>query len=585
MIAPTPQPRDTTSRLVASLAAYTPWAVLAVALLVFLGQVYRHSRLRLDDAYITYRYAQHLAAGQGLVWNVGGEPTEGFTSLLHVLLLSAGIRLGAHPDALSLVLSIACVLATCALLLYGLRRQTGRLALFAVLAVALYLADRVTAIHSTTGLETQVFVLALCLSYLAALAFVDRPTGSRAVLLAAFVFASVLGRPEAVVYGAGTYLALGLFGLQRARAGHRAVLKQVALSAAVLLLLGGVYAAWKLWYFGYLLPNPFYVKSDQVSLAGLRDVLAYVRHVLLWYGALALLGGVLAVRAGLLAWLRRPAVLAKCLLTLLPPLLALGYYVTITHEVGGSFRFSYPTNIYLVFAVAALVSQPLLTPTRRARWAPALIAACAVYMLLPIISQSTWRVSQLPLDPFNQYHWRVATALRETGLESQAIIITDAAGIIPFVSGFNQIDRVGLNDNYFSGRYGSTMAEREARLWSLPADVYLGYEPPAAAGSRRAGDDPVMQSPYVTHVLLSPDRFVGIGDRVHLQDTALLYGRLCALRDGWDWLGELHWAGDDAWGLKAFLYVRKGSPHTAILKQALTHIIDTPAGSVALDTR
>ncbi len=37
-----------------------------------------------DDTYITFRFAEHLAAGEGLVWNVGDERTEGFTSPLHV---------------------------------------------------------------------------------------------------------------------------------------------------------------------------------------------------------------------------------------------------------------------------------------------------------------------------------------------------------------------------------------------------------------------------------------------------------------------------------------------------------------------
>ena len=41
------------------------------------------SRLTLDDAYITFRYARHLAEGYGLgAWNRTGEHVEGYSSLL-----------------------------------------------------------------------------------------------------------------------------------------------------------------------------------------------------------------------------------------------------------------------------------------------------------------------------------------------------------------------------------------------------------------------------------------------------------------------------------------------------------------------
>src|SRR5689334_12867356 len=40
-----------------------------------------------DDAYISYRYAQNLVAGQGLVFNPG-ERVEGYSNLLYVLLLT-----------------------------------------------------------------------------------------------------------------------------------------------------------------------------------------------------------------------------------------------------------------------------------------------------------------------------------------------------------------------------------------------------------------------------------------------------------------------------------------------------------------
>src|SRR3989442_1472314 len=42
-----------------------------------------------DDSFISFRYARHLAAGRGLVWNPG-ERVEGYTNFLWVILMAGG---------------------------------------------------------------------------------------------------------------------------------------------------------------------------------------------------------------------------------------------------------------------------------------------------------------------------------------------------------------------------------------------------------------------------------------------------------------------------------------------------------------
>src|SRR5574340_1650117 len=72
-----------------------------------------------DDAMISMRYAQHLVEGNGLVWNIGEPPIQGFTNpgwvlvmgLLHVLRLPQDhIALGLMAiSAASLVANILVV--------------------------------------------------------------------------------------------------------------------------------------------------------------------------------------------------------------------------------------------------------------------------------------------------------------------------------------------------------------------------------------------------------------------------------------------------------------------------------------------
>src|SRR5690606_8691438 len=47
-----------------------------------------------DDAWISARYAWHLAEGHGLVYNAGEPPVEGYTNLLWVLWLALVHTLG-----------------------------------------------------------------------------------------------------------------------------------------------------------------------------------------------------------------------------------------------------------------------------------------------------------------------------------------------------------------------------------------------------------------------------------------------------------------------------------------------------------
>src|SRR5688572_10431188 len=73
-----------------------------------------------DDAMISMRYAQHLAQGHGLVWNIGESPVQGFTNpgwtfymaLLHL------IPFAASKISLAVMLSAAVILLTNIVVVY-----------------------------------------------------------------------------------------------------------------------------------------------------------------------------------------------------------------------------------------------------------------------------------------------------------------------------------------------------------------------------------------------------------------------------------------------------------------------------------
>src|SRR5262249_29574096 len=112
----------------------------------------------LDDAYISFRYAQHLATGHGLVFNIGGERVEGYTNWLWVLWLGVAAKCGVRPEASApWTTAIATVALAATAALWGRARLTVRERPYAWIAPLLLVCNRSFCVWATSGLETRVF--------------------------------------------------------------------------------------------------------------------------------------------------------------------------------------------------------------------------------------------------------------------------------------------------------------------------------------------------------------------------------------------------------------------------------------------
>src|SRR5215831_704086 len=108
----------------------------AAALTVTAAVTVLLSRLTIDDAYITFRYARHLAEGYGLgAWNHTGEHVEGYSSLLWTLLLAGAAWIGADVRIASKVFGSVAALIVIAVLF---RRRDDRPAILAGVFLVLY---------------------------------------------------------------------------------------------------------------------------------------------------------------------------------------------------------------------------------------------------------------------------------------------------------------------------------------------------------------------------------------------------------------------------------------------------------------
>jgi len=230
-----------------------PAAGSVIAALMLASQLKWGSTVFTDDPFISYRYAQNLVAGHGLVFNPG-ERVEGYTNFLWTMMLAGGIALGIDPVPLSKVAGILSELLTLAVVIgCGARISPSP---WGPLAAALALiANRSYITWGGGGLEAPLFGL---LTVCAVCVFIRSDT--RWGLASAGVFSALaaLTRPE----GALLPLAIAVVHVARARREHggREAFRGALALAAGFLAVFLPHFIWRLAYYGYPLPNTFYAK-------------------------------------------------------------------------------------------------------------------------------------------------------------------------------------------------------------------------------------------------------------------------------------------------------------------------------------
>lgn len=261
-------------------------AVLVVRALPTWGTV-------VDDAYISARYSEHLAAGYGLVYNAGEAPVEGYTNLVWTVLLAGvsllGLPMHASMEALGLGFGIAAV--------FGLVLLADRLmehpaqAWLAGLPALFLAATPHFAVVSTNGLETSQFVAWAVWALWACLAANGAWRWGAGALLGSLAWV----RPEGALIGGGVVL-IDLLARRR----RLAQIHTWALLIGVVVCVSGL-EVWRYAIYGELVPNTGPAKANLTwskALAMNRKHLSGDAEV--WIGAVIV--GVIGVFASRWTW-------------------------------------------------------------------------------------------------------------------------------------------------------------------------------------------------------------------------------------------------------------------------------------------
>jgi arabinofuranosyltransferase len=433
--APTAPARD---RVVAW-AAVASCALFAVHLWVLRGFV-------TDDSWISVRYAENLGSGQGLGWNPGGDPVEGFSNPLLVLVEAAAHALGLSAMGTARVLGVAAGLG-CVLAVHLLGRHVvGTRA--SIVGGVLTAACAPLALWSVGGLETTVVALLLT----AAALELARP--ERNAIRAGWLLAPLPWlRPEALAV-AGALLVAAHLTRDWRRPPWRSFLVALAPVVASQVLLQAV----RWFVFGNVVPNSARYK---VGTGGALDVprMFVEEHTLLLVAAvvgLALLRG------------------RQRILAVTPVVYLLGSIGTLDSANGWS-RFLVPVLPQVALLAGVLAAAALTVAGLRHRvWAIGLAAALVVATML-------WSPSRLSeVGPWQRAYMDCKVEAREQLLDwlpstppGTTMAISDA-GLVPARAGDRHvIDSFLLNEASLQETGALSASERADRVHDLRPDLIV----------------------------------------------------------------------------------------------------------------
>jgi len=440
---------ESSSRQPDSTAHRVLWIVLLTLFCAYAGIfIYRTSFVAdgvryfslFDDAMVGMKYARNLASGEGLRWNPGDQPVEGFTTPLWVLYMGLLHLLPVSAAKISLLVQISCA----ALLLLNLqvvRRLAERVSnnqfgvsFVAVLLVAFYypLND-----WSLQGMEVGLLALVVSSTALFAIS-AGRSNRSIHLLYLALAAASLI-RLDAVLICVAICLTLAW-----TEAEHRR--RHLVLGFAYLAAFLGIQTIIRWSYYGELLPNTYYLKVVGYPVL---DRIARGFKVTAWF--VYRMNPLLVVVPFIVVWRQKRADLY-----LLGSILLMQVLYSI-YVGGDAWETTAGANRYVaiampLFFVLFAYSVFALASHLKHRWRPILLA-----ILVPVaLVWFNWRAGLPSIREFlllspplhvreNQQSVNIALLLKYITLPEARIAII-AAGAVPYFSERNCVDMLGKND-------------------------------------------------------------------------------------------------------------------------------------------
>lgn len=429
---------------------FTLVLLIVIALLTLLAWTNRFIQ---DDAFISFRYAQHLVEGKGLVWNVG-EKVEGYTNFLWVLIIAFILNLGIDPVSFCFFIGPLLLAASLfftyktAFLMFQSKHK-------ALLTIILLGTNYSFSAYATGGLETQLQALLFISSfYLFTRSFLKNIWPDSTLLtFSLLATAALLTRLDSSLFLIILFPAIIVFIFKQPISFSKKLIKS-AILITPMSLITGTWLIWKLSYYGDIFPNTFYLKAQGTTLI-FRGIY-YVSVFFLFYYLFIFP----------ILWIKN----FKQLRTRLTfPLLFLFAFIFIwiiyIIKVGGDFmefRFFIPIlpHLFILFLWTFFI---VIRQKKQQRSLIATLIICSFcYALFFSGTKGTESIKGLKRY-ITKKHWpEIGKILGKSLKYSPDITIAvSAAGAIPYYSRLKTIDVLGLNDAWVA-RHGIPFQKRPA---------------------------------------------------------------------------------------------------------------------------
>jgi len=253
--------------------------VTGLAILLY-WSLYDKPTVGIDDSNIYFVYAKNLVNGHGLVYNIGGERVEGYTSTLWLLIISLFYYLFNNYELVLIAFSGLIIIFALFRLIRVIDKINGHnnlispsaYFLIGVLVLVPGYFDWTIITIMETGLWSVLIVLfvsGICSSILK-----DRISQRRwyFALLTALL---VITRPESLLW-APVFIAI-IFILSILK--NKSIKDSIRVIMPAAILFGvtlGALTAFRLYYFGYPLPNTYYAKVSSDTFYNIYQGIRYI---------------------------------------------------------------------------------------------------------------------------------------------------------------------------------------------------------------------------------------------------------------------------------------------------------------------
>lgn len=386
-----------------------------------------------DDAYISFRYAKNLIDGHGLVFNPG-EKVEGYTNFLWTIFIALAIKLNADPAvvtvATTLLLSFIIMFLTAKIAMYSISNSWSTMVMFLVSVSSPFLLYTARG----SGMETALFTTLILVVTLTIIK-------EKWALAGFFTALTMLTRPDGVVLVCviEIYILYNCFFVTRK---YISFIKYNIPFTTIFI----PYFIWRWSYYGYLLPNTFYVKvggTQTQFLRGLEYLWNFgINHFILFSG----LFGIIIVFLNI-----KEKIDQNKLLVINITLMYSLYIIAVGGDWMPGFRFGIVLIPFL--AISTIWGLSIIADRITGLKLPSVITALALFCGLCFI---------LPKDSVYDgkslvwYENDIVNRYREIGrwinknTSEYTTIAVSAAGVIPFYADRSTLDILGLNDVYIA---------------------------------------------------------------------------------------------------------------------------------------